>query len=308
MRYPAAVPPGDSSVSAPPIAWIGALLIAVFAVLTAWTIAIEVGAPPGARFLEFNEARIGAVLDRSTERGSVVVVMLGSSAIKYASREESAIAQALASRVNRPVDVLRIASNWGSFGDFVPLTAKLRTLNLGLVVMQRELLVTDRPRLRSFLLLIERLRYDLGLRSPLESSVADEAAVQFAYPCWKRGLQRGVAEHMKHRAEWLSVRPDGPAAVAARRFVDELLAAGVRVALVGIPPRPDYDREAQRQRDKATAEQQAGALGNRVLHWNYGALDTALYCDVTHVTPAGQEVFSSWLESRIAEALAQPPA
>jgi hypothetical protein len=289
-------------------AWIGAFLIAVLAGLVAWTIAAEAVAPPPERFVDFNQARIDAVRERSRASGSVVVVLLGSSAIKYATRDESALAAAIASQVHRPVDVLRIASNWGSFGDFVPLTPGLRDLNAGLFVIQRELLVTDRPRVRSFLLLIERIRYDLGLDSPLSGEMADEVSVQFEYPCWKRGVQRGVAEHMRHRDEWLVVRPDGPAAVAARRFVDELLAAGVTVALLEIPLRPDYDRVPERQRDKATTERQADALRDRVQHWNHAALDAALYCDVTHVTPAGQEVFSRWLESKVAETLVRPAA
>ena len=289
-------------------AWIGALLISVIAGVSLWLVATGVGPPPSESFLKFNQARIDTVRDRSRARGSVIVVMLGSSAIKYATRAESALAASITSRAGRPVEVLRIASNWGSFADFVPLTRSLRDLDAGLVVLQRELLVTDRPRVRSFLLLVERLRSDLGLDSPLDSSTEDEARVQFEYPCWERRVQRGVTDHMKHRDEWLTVRPDAPAAVAARRFVEQLLASGIKVALVEIPVRPDYDRVAVRQRDKAIADQHAQALHDRVLIWTYGQLDTRYFCDVTHVTPAGQKSFSSWLESKIAAALALPAA
>ena len=283
----------------------GALVITLIAGLATWTIAIEAGAPPAVPFVEFNQARIKALRDLSRTADAVTVVMLGSSALKYATGQEAAFAEAVSSKIKRPVHVLRIASNWGTFTDYVPLAPDLALLKPDLVVLQQELIATDRPRLRSFLLWIEGTRQKLGIASPLDSSESDEAYVQFEYPCWKRGFGRDIDDHMRERDEWVALRPHGPAAIAARAFVEKLLAAGVRVALLEIPLRPDYDQVAQRLRDSAISRREADALGNRVLHWDPGALDSALYCDVTHVTPAGQEVFSNWLESRIAEALAQ---
>ena len=308
MRYPANVPPGDPAPATPLSAWIGALLITVLAGLVAWTIAIEAGAPPAAPFVEFNQARVSALRSQSQTQDAVTVVMLGSSALKYATRQESAFADAISSKIKRPVYVLRIASNWGTFSDYVPLAHDLAALRPDLVVLQRELLATDRPRMRSFMLWIEGARQSLGVASPLASSAEDEAYVQFEHPCWKRGFGRGIADHVRERDEWVALRPDGPAAVAARRFVDELLAAGVGVALVDIPRRSDYDIEARQLRDATTSGARFAALQNRVQLWVHGPLDAGLYCDLTHVTPAGQAVISSWLESKVADALAQPPA
>lgn len=302
------MPPAENAPAAPLAAWASALVIALVAGLTGWMIADKVSAPLSEKFDAFNGARIDAVRDRSKANDAIVVVVLGSSAIKYATREESAMAESIAARIHRPVEVLRIASNWGSFGDFAPLTPALLDLHPSLVVLQRELLVTDRPQLRNLQLLIEHLRLELGLPSPLTSSRDIETEVQFEYPCWKHRRNRDVAAHMELRADWLAVRPEAPAAVAARRFVDQSLAAGAHVALVQIPLRPDLSDSAARMQDKAMAERHAAAMGDRVLHWNHGPLATDQFCDVTHVTPAGQAVVSDWLESKIAEALAGPAA
>ena len=308
MRYPWPVPPGDPAPAAPLSAWIGALFITALAFLAAWAIAVEVGAPPATPFVEFNQARVNALRSQNQTQDTVTVVMLGSSALKYATRQESAFADAISSKIKRPVHVLRIASNWGTFTDYVPLAHDLAALRPDLVVLEQQLLTTDRPRMRSFLLWIERARLELGVDSTLERNAADEARVQFEYPCWERGFGRRLEDHMRELHEWVALRPDGPAAAAAGQFVEDLLAAGAEVALVDIPRRSDYDVEARQLRDATTSGAQFVALRNRVQLWEHGPLDADLYCDLTHVTPAGQAVISNWLESQVAGALAQPPA
>jgi hypothetical protein len=310
MRYPLTVPPGDPALATPLSAWIGALVITAFVGLSAWTIAIEAGAPPATPFVEFNQARVNALRSQTQTQtqDAVTVVMLGSSALKYATRQEFAFADAISSKIMRPVHVLRIASNWGTFNDYIPLAHDLAALRPDLVVLEQQLLATDRPRMRSFLLWIEKARLKLGVAPPLESSAEDEAHVQFEYPCWKRGFGRGMADHVRERDEWVALRPDGPAAAAAGQFVEDLLAAGAEVALVDIPRRSDYDSDARQLRDATTSGARFEALQDRVQHWEHGPLDAGLYCDLTHVTPAGQAVISNWLESKVADALAQPSA
>ena len=308
MRYPSTVPPVDPAPAAPLSAWIGALVITVFAGLAAWTIAVETGAPAAAPFVDFNRMRASALRGQGPTRDSATVVMLGSSALKYATREEPVFADAISSRIGRPVRVLRIVSNWGTFSDYVPLADDLVALRPDLVVLEQQLLATDRPRKRSFLLWVEGARLRLGVASPLESSAEDEAYVQFEHPCWKRGFGRRLPDHLRELNEWVAVRPDGPAATAARQFVENLLSAGAAVALVDIPRRPDYAEQIRQSRSAANSGAAFEALQQRVQHWEHGPLDAGLYCDLTHVTPAGQEVTSSWLESKVAEALAKPPA
>lgn len=308
MRYPLAVAPADPIPTTPLSAWAGALAIALLAVIAAWTIAIEAGAPAASPFVDFNRSRIDSLRSQAWPAEAATVVILGSSVIKYATRQEPEFADAVSSRINRPVRVLRIASNWGTFSDYVPLARDLVALKPDLVVLQRELLATDRPRLRSFLLWIEDTRARLGIASPLVTSADDEAYVQFEHPCWMRGFGRKLDDHIRERDEWVALRPGSPAAVAARQFVEELLAAGAEVALIEIPMRPDYDRQIRSARRAAVSGPTFDALLQRVRDWDLGPLDAGLYCDLTHVTPAGSEVTSSWLESKVAEALARPPA
>lgn len=306
MGYPPAVAPADPAPATPLSAWAGALAIAVLAGIAAWTNAVEAGAPAAVSFVDYNRSRVDELKRQAWPADAATVVILGSSVVKYATRQEPDFAQAVWSKINRPVRVLRIVSNWGTFSDYVPLARDLTALRPDLVVLQRELLATDRPRLRSFLLWIEGARIQLGLPSPLITSAADEAYVQFEHPCWKRGFGRQLDDHIRERDEWVALRPEGPAAAAARQFVEDLLATGADVALIEIPMRPDYDRQIRDMRRAALSGPSFDSLLKRVQDWELGPLDAGLYCDLTHVKPAGQEVTSAWLESKVAEALAQP--
>lgn len=306
MRYSPAVPPADPAPATPLSAWAGALAIAVLAFIAAWSISVQAGAPAAPSFVDFNRSRISALRDQDWPADAATVVILGSSVVKYATRPEPEFADAVSSRIGRAVRVLRIAGNWGTFSDYVPLVPDLVELKPDLVVLQRELLATDRPQGRSFLLWIEGARVQLGIESPLVTSAEDEAFVQFEHPCWMRGFGRQLDDHIRERDDWVAFRPEGPAAAAARRFVEELLATGADVALVEIPMRPDYDAQIRDARRAAATGPSFDTLLKRVQEWDLGPLDASLFCDLTHVTPAGQKVTSGWLESRVAEWLAQP--
>ena len=77
------------------------------------------------------------------------------------------------------------------------------------------------------------------------------------------------------------------------------------MALVDLPRRPDYDVVALRNRDAAMKVPEVAGLTRQATYWDHGPLDEKFYCDVTHVNPEGQRVFSAWLESRVAAALSQ---
>jgi len=98
----------------------------------------------------------------------------------------------------------------------------------------------------------------------------------------------------------------GAARGLGRAIALALAHAGADVALVEIPMRPDYDRQIRQARRDALSGPAFAALLKRVRDWDIGSLDAGLYCDLTHVTPAGQALTTGRLESRVAEALAQP--
>jgi hypothetical protein len=297
------VPPVATPAAAPPRVWYLAAALAAAAVLAAWLLVGEAGLQIDTSFTQFNRERLAEFEARASAAGARRVVLLGSSALKYATRDEDPFAAGVAAAAGEPVAVLRIASNWGSFYDFAPLAGDILRARPDLVVMESEFLAADRPRQRRFLLWIRQLRRNLGLDVPQDVVGVSEAEVQFNYPCWNRKASRGHDLLLRVRSNWVSIRPDGPGPRAARRFAEQLLASGTEVALVGIPRRPDYETEARRTREVALDGAQGRALSGRVRNWQPAPVPAELYCDLTHVQPAGQALISGWLESRIAAAL-----
>jgi hypothetical protein len=297
------VPLPDSRIPTPLPAWYLAITLAALAWGGAWFAAAEAGVQIENSFTRFNRDRIESFRSRASATGARRVIVLGSSALKYATRDEQAFAAGIAGAANLPVEALRISSNWGTFYEFAPLAADIRRASPDIVVMEAEFLAADRPPARRFLLWVEDLRRQLGLD---DQAAEDDAKVQFGYPCWARKRQDNHDKLLESRSDWVSVRPDGPGPRSTRRFAEELLDDGIEVAFVAIPRRPDYEVEASRTRMIAGDGESSRALAGRVQRWQPEPLPAGLYCDLTHVTPAGQARYSDWLESSIAQALSRP--
>jgi hypothetical protein len=285
-------------------AWFLAIALAALAWGSAWYAAAEVGVQIDDSFTRFNRERIESFRSRASANGARRVILLGSSALKYATRDEQAFAAGVSGAAKMPVETLRISSNWGTFYDFAPLAADIRRARPDVVVMESEFLAADRPPSRRFLLWVAHLRSHLGLD---DEAAEDDAKVQFGYPCWARKVQRDH-EMLEEQSAWVAVRPDGPGPRSTRQLAEELLGDGVDVAFVAVPRRPDYDSESRHTRMIAGERESGRALAGRVQHWRPDPLPAGLYCDLTHVTPAGQARYSDWLESSIANALSRPPS
>jgi hypothetical protein len=281
-------------------AWIAAIGLAAAAWSCAWFAAAEAGMQVDSPFTEFNRARIAAFGARGAPAGVRRVILLGSSALKYATRDDAEFAQGVANAVGAPVETLRITSNWGSFYEFAPLAADILRVRPDLVVMESEFLATDRPPARRFILWLRHARRGLGLDVPDDEPGISEADVQFAYPCWRRKLPWSHARLLALRADWVEIRPGGPGPRAAQQFAEQLLAQGAEVAFLSIPRRPDYEDESRRTREVAYDGPPGRALSGRALRWERAPMPTGLYCDLTHLTPAGQAQYSTWLETTIA--------
>jgi hypothetical protein len=176
-----------------------------------------------------------------------------------------------------------------------------------LVVFEAEFLAADRPQWRRFLLWIRHWRSLLGFEVEHDSEVISEPDVQYALPCWRRKASRGHELLMQERAKWVAIRLHGPGPRAARALLEELLEAGTRVALVSVPRRPDYEREARETRIAALQGPQGRALAGRVQVLEAQSFPKEYYCDLIHLTPDGRARFSDWLEGQIARALASAP-
>ena len=298
------MPTPEPRVFAPISAWIAAFGLVALILGAAWFAVTSVGVQPEAPFTHFNRARIEAFAAHASQRQARRVLLLGSSALKYATRDEHAFAAETTGEAGISVAVLRMSSNWGTFYDFAPLADDMLRAQPDLVVIESEFLAADRPATRRFLVWIRDLRARLGLDGEVAEPAVPEAEVQFAYPCWRRKASMRHQMLLDARAGWVTVSPDGPGPRAAREFIERLLESGAEVALVSLPRRPDYEQEARATRAAIATVPTWRALSGRVARWEPRPLRAELYCDLTHVKPAGQAQFSDWLESAVARELA----
>jgi hypothetical protein len=266
----------------------------------------QLGVQQETPFTRFNRDRIDAFVAQSTSIGGKRVLLLGSSALKYATREDTEFASRISHASGSPVSVLRITSNWGTYFDFASLVEDILAVRPDLVVLETEFLAADRPPSRRFILWMRQLRTRLGFEVKEESESIPEPEVQFSYPCWHRKASRGHQLLLQERARWVVVRPDGPGPRGARGLVESILDAGAKVALVSVPRRPDYEAEARPTRIAAIEGPQGRRLNGRVLLLEPGPIPKELFCDLIHVTPVGRAHFSNWLELQVAQALAGP--
>ena len=149
-RYAAVVPTPEPRVIAPISAWIAAFGLAAGVIGAAWYAVTAAGIQPEAPFTDFNRARIESFAARASAAGARRVLLLGSSALKYATRGERDFGADVARAAGVPVETLRVTSNWGTFYDFAPLADDLLRAQPDLVVMESELLAADRPPWRRF--------------------------------------------------------------------------------------------------------------------------------------------------------------
>ena len=291
--------------SAPPFGtWIIALLVAAMATLALLGHSKLVGAPASMRFVEFNQERLDAYRNlRSDREYRGLVVMFGTSALKYATNEEPDFADRVSERVGYPVDVLRIVNNWGVYGDFEPLMQAINELEPDLILLQPELLVTDRPWSRHILLEMDYLKARLRGKSSWDHRNENPENVQFDKPCWRRPGVYDIQTQLERRAPWITVDPDGPDARASRAFVVAAASADIRVALVDVPRRPDLEEQANGARREAFRHPAVATTIRQIESWDPPSIAPELFCDISHVSPAGRDVYSSWLEQRVADAL-----
>jgi hypothetical protein len=295
---------GSDARFAPLSAWIVALVVVSLAAIAMLVHARTLGAPASARFVEFNLERLAAYRERAQIGSHRLVVMIGTSALKYATNEDDLFARAVSQQVGHSVDVVRIVNNWGVPGDFEPLLPAIRELRPDLLLIQRDLLVTDRPWWRHFLLDADYLKWVLSGRGAWDHRSEDPALVQYDRPCWRRTGVLDVDTQTDRREEWVTLDLDGPDAQALREFVAAAPAADIRVALVDVPRRHDLEAGANGPRQAALASPAVAAAIGDTPSWSAPELPETLYCDISHLSPEGRAVYSTWLERRVADSLA----
>jgi hypothetical protein len=259
------------------------------------------GAPASDRFIEFNRARLVQLGSARSGGKPYTVVLLGSSALKYATIEDRLLAAELERRAKRPVQVFRLVNNWGVFGDFEPLGDSLVELQPDLVLLQSELIAVDRPYSKHLELVRDYLRWPFYEARAWDHRDEDPAEVQFEQPCWNRKHPvYSIREQRRRSQDWVTPDATGPSARAAREFLERIRAAGATVVLLNVPRRDDYEGQLDAERLAALAAADR-AIDTVSLEsaWGPQPLAKNLYCDVTHLSPEGRRRYSEWLLDRI---------
>ena len=257
-------------------------------------------------FVRHNLNRITAASERLWRNPrAVVVVALGSSPLRHATLDETAMGR-LASRYGVPaLHFLRIVNEPAQFGDFEPLLERILKLRPALVLLDRDLLFAERR---------DRYFYPAylgGLRDMIEQgrpALRDQVALQYGRPCARRDSPDWTGDpglHVENLLAMLDLRADSPAYPRVRDFAVAAQAAGIRVALLALP-RP----EAVEERLSVALSTSLDDLAElpRVPVWHYPrALDDRRdFCDFAHLMPEMRNAYSAWLAGQVAEALAKP--
>ena len=298
----------QTSTPAPLGSWIVALTFVGLLALAVLAHALLAGSPPSPRFDNFNGDRLAAIRERRDSNQRALVVLLGTSALKYATDEDKDFARQVAFLLGYPVDVLRVVNNFGVYGDFDNLAHAILELKPDLVLLQEELLVTDRPWWRHFLRDLNHLKWLLTGEGGFDDPGVTAQDVQFDLPCWRRSGVFEIDAQLENREKWVTVNPDGPDARASRKFVAAARAEQIPVVLLDVPRRPDLEQYGNARRREALASSAIADTVRLVQTWKPPRIGAEHYCDIAHVTALGRRMYTSWLENRVATALAESRA
>ena len=259
-------------------------------------------------FVRFNMNRVGAVADRLWRNPKgVAVVALGSSPLRHATLDESAMGK-LAARHGIPaLHLLRIVNETAEFADFEPLLARIVTLRPALVLLDLDLLFAERNDGYFFPAYLNRLTDVVERGQPY---LRDQVALQYDKPCARRDspdweATADVGQYVEQLRAMVDLRADSPAFARVRAFAVAAQAAGIRVALLALP-KPVAVEERLNAPLPAPLETMAELPRVPVWHYPRDLDDRRDFCDFAHVTPETREAYSAWLAGQIAEALSKP--
>ena len=259
-------------------------------------------------FVRYNMNRVGAVADRLWRNPkAVAVVALGSSPLRHATLDETAMGR-LAARHGIPaLHFLRIVNEPAQFADFEPLLERIVKLRPALVLLDLDLLFAERRDTYFYPAYLGQLGAMVEQGRPY---VRDQIALQYERPCARRESPEWEAaadpgRYVEELLGMLDRRADSPAYPRVRDFAVAAQAAGIRVALLALP-RPEAVEDHLNAALPAPLEDLAELPRVPVWHYPRALDDRRDYCDFAHVTPEVREAYSTWLAGQIAEALSTP--
>ncbi|WP_431860559.1 hypothetical protein [Azospirillum sp.] len=259
-------------------------------------------------FVRYNLNRIAAVYDRVWRNPkAVAVVALGSSPLRDATLDETAMGR-LAARHGVPgLHFLRIVNDPAQFGDFEPLLASILKLRPALVLLDRDLLFAERRDTYFYPAYLSRLGEMVERARPM---LRDEVALQYGRSCARRESPDWAGDpglYVEDLLAMLDLRADSPAYARVRDFVEAAQAAGIRVALLALP-RPEAVEDRLEAALRTSLDDFAELPRVPVWHYPRALDDRRDFCDFAHMAPETRNLYAAWLAGQIAEALAKPAA
>jgi hypothetical protein len=252
--------------------------------------------PDSNAFTNYNIARLRQSLGENPDK---LIVMLGDSKLKYATE---------AGLLNTPDGwaVIRVVQNRGVFNDFEGLDAEVLAARPDLILIQDSLLYYDRLKVMDFRLTQELVLWQLiAPDSEFNPFRTNQKELQEDIPCSRDFSMEALDRRMRRIDEGSRFGVDHRNSRAAREFIIEATALGIKVAILSLPVHPRLDAELSTADREGMTGQIAGELDAPV--WSVpGSLKIGAedYCDFVHLNNAGRDKLSAWLNTRIAEAIA----
>ncbi|PWC52357.1 hypothetical protein [Azospirillum sp. TSO22-1] len=259
-------------------------------------------------FVRYNLNRIAALSDRLWRTPkAVAVVALGSSPLRDATLDETAMGRLAARRGVPGLHFLRIVNEPAQFADFEPLLESILKLRPALVLLDRDLLFAERRDSYFYPVYLSRLGEMVERGRPM---LRDEMALQYRRPCSRRESPDWVGDpglYVEEMLAMLDLRADSPAYARVRDFVAAAQAAGIRVALLALP-RPEAVEERLEAALRTSLDDVAELPRVSVWHYPRALDDRRDFCDFAHLAPEPRNLYAAWLADQIAGALAKPAA
>ncbi|MGA8259166.1 MAG: hypothetical protein WB783_03035 [Arenicellales bacterium] len=261
----------------PPGVWLKTALILALAV--AATTAYDVHYRRGNPYIRAVEQRIA---NFKRDPGKPLVVAIGGSLTMLGTPRDWS---------GQPFDWLRLIIQGSTLNDFAAATNDIVALKPDLILIDLHQFIHKPYDLRL------RRAFKHLLRAPLEAyRLIKPAPSQFEIDACGSGLDLdGALEHIKE--QFSSPEND----IASSPMLEAFMDKGIPVAIIRVPMLRDIEsRVKEKQVWLRKARRDAATLGLEIHDPHWEDLDERYFCpDKTHMSRAGERIFSAWLAPRI---------
>lgn len=294
-------PSGHQRHAAPPLAWLWA--IAIFLVTLAfyviWLDRMEF--PKSIAFRDYNLARI-ASFDAAFPKGEAFrVVTIGNSRLKFGILDDDEMTELARKMGTGRFGVLRLVNNWAVFEDFELLTDQLLAIRPDVIVLQLDLLGTERAESNTASLKREYLIWQLFGYGPWHPYFESPDAMQYDKPCAGVDPETHVKTRIPRTRRFLTIDVPGASGRLAQAFIREAARAGIPVTVMTIPSTAIMERaHPSDQRPFLEALAEARKAGGDIPLLRYpDPIPDHGFCDAVHMNEAGRTAFSRWFISKL---------